>query len=109
MTPQPWFRDARYGLMIHFGSYALTGWEASWPLQWGTISYGDYAALAERFCPNAYDPRAWAKLAVECGFKYVILTTKHHDGFALWDTRLSGYSAPRGAAGGRLGNLHDRQ
>jgi len=99
MATQPWFRDARYGLMIHFGSYALTGWEAAWPLQWGAISYRDYEALAERFCPHAYDPRAWAALAVECGFKYLILTTKHHDGLALWDTRLSDYSAPRRAAG----------
>lgn len=98
MINSNWFRDARYGLLIHFGSYALTGWEAAWSLQWGAISYDDYESLADRFNPQKYDPAAWAKLAVESGIKYVILTTKHHDGFALWNTQLSDYSAPKRAA-----------
>lgn len=100
MTASPsWFRDARYGLMIHFGSYSLTGWEAAWPLVWGALSYGQADALADRFDPKRYDPAAWAALAAEAGMKYAVLTAKHHDGFALWDTRLSEYSAPRRAAG----------
>ena len=98
MINSNWFRDARYGLLIHFGSYALTGWEAAWPLQWGAISSQAYEALADRFNPQTYDPAAWAELAVESGIKYVILTAKHHDGFALWDTQLSDYSAPKRAA-----------
>ncbi|MBI4790072.1 MAG: alpha-L-fucosidase [Chloroflexi bacterium] len=94
-----WFRQARFGLMIHFGSYALTGWEAAWPLQWGAISYRDYDALADRFKPQRYDPIAWAELAREAGIRYAVLTAKHHDGLALYDTQLSDYSA------GTLGTL----
>jgi alpha-L-fucosidase len=73
--------------------------EASWPLVWGQITHGDYEALAERFNPSRYDPAAWAALAVAAGVRYAVLTTKHHDGFALYDTQLSDYSAPRRAAG----------
>jgi alpha-L-fucosidase len=84
--------------MIHFGSYTLTGWEAAWPLVWGAISRQDYEALADRFNPQRYDPATWAALAVEAGARYAVFTAKHHDGFALWDTQLSDYSAPRRAA-----------
>lgn len=98
MTESNWFRDARYGVMIHFGSYALTGWEASWSLQWGAISYCDYESLADRFNPSKYDPHAWAQLMIEAGIKYVVFTAKHHDGFAMWDTQLSEYSAAKRAA-----------
>jgi len=58
-----WFRDARFGLFVHWGTYALRGFEASWPLVHGQISYQDYAALADRFNPQHYDPTAWAELA----------------------------------------------
>ena len=98
MSQQAWFREARYGAMIHFGTYALTGWEAAWSLQWGAISYRDYESLADRFNPQKYDPRAWAQLMIKAGIKYVVFTAKHHDGFALWDTQLSDYSAPKRAA-----------
>ncbi len=96
---QSWFREARYGLMIHWGSYARLGMEAAWPLVWGAISYRDYEALADRFNPRRYDPAAWAALAVDAGIKYAVFTTKHHDGFAMYDTQLSDYSAPKRAAG----------
>lgn len=99
MTDSSWFSHARYGLMLHFGIFSLTGWEASWSLVWGAISYHDYQALADKFNPVKYDPEAWAALAVQAGCKYAVLTTKAHDGFALWDTQLSDYSAPRHLAG----------
>ncbi|MEP7198309.1 MAG: alpha-L-fucosidase [Chloroflexota bacterium] len=95
---QSWFREARYGLMIHWGSYALLGMEAAWPLVWGAISAPDYEALADHFNPQRYDPAEWAALAVEAGMKYAVFTTKHHDGFAMYDTQLSEYSAPKRAA-----------
>ena len=94
-----WFRDARFGMFIHWGSYAVRGFEASWPLVRGMISYGEYDALADRFNPQHYDPAAWAALAKAAGMRYAVLTTKHHDGFALYDTKLSDYSAPKRAAG----------
>jgi alpha-L-fucosidase len=94
-----WFSEARYGLMLHFGSHALLSMEASWPLVWGAISGRDYEALADRFNPQRFDPAQWAALAVEAGIRYIVLTTKHHDGYALFETRLSDYCAPRRVAG----------
>ena len=69
------FRDARFGMFIHWGSYSLKGIEASWPLVWGTISYDEYVDLARQFNPQRYDPAAWAALAKATGMRYAILTT----------------------------------
>ena len=93
------FRDAHFGLFIHWGSYAIRGFEASWPLVRGDISWQAYESLADQFDPRRYDPEAWAALAKEAGVRYAILTSKHHDGFALFDTNLDAYSAPNRAAG----------
>lgn len=93
------FRDATFGMFVHWGSYSVRGFEASWPLVWGEISGEEYEALAREFNPTRYDPAAWAALAKAAGMRYVVLTTKHHDGFALFDTQLSDYSAPKSAAG----------
>ena len=99
MDKQGWFEQAHFGMFIHWGSFSVKGMEASWPLAWGEISYAGYAALAERFNPSRYNPAAWAGLAQAAGVRYAVLTTKHHDGLALFDTQLSDYSAPRRAAG----------
>lgn len=99
MTDLAWLRDARFGLFIHWGSYSVRGVEASWPLVWGDISYGDYEAMADTFNPQRYDPTAWAALAQAAGVRYAVLTAKHHDGYALYDTEFNDYSAPHRAAG----------
>jgi alpha-L-fucosidase len=96
---QGWFEQARLGLFIHWGSFSVKGMEASWPLAWGEISYAGYEALAERFNPSRYNAEAWAALAQAAGARYAVLTTKHHDGLALFDTQLSDYSTARRAAG----------
>jgi alpha-L-fucosidase len=88
-----WFTDARFGLFIHWGPYAVKGFEASWPLVWGQISYHEYESLADGFEAKRYDPVEWAKIAKMAGMRYAVLTAKHHDGFALWDTQYSDYSA----------------
>ena len=93
------FRDAKFGMFVHWGSYSVKGFEASWPLVWGEISGEEYASLAREFNPTRYDPADWAALAKAVGMRYVVLTTKHHDGFALFDTQLSDYSAPKSRAG----------
>lgn len=93
MAITDWFTAARFGLFIHWGAYAVRGFEASWPLVRGEISYEEYEALADQFAPRQYDPVAWAALAKSAGIRYAVLTTKHHDGFAIWDTKLSDYSA----------------
>ncbi len=94
-----WFTQGRLGLMLHMGLYSVAGIEASWPLVQGLISYDEYAALAGAFNPQHYDPAAWAALAKEAGARYVVFTTKHHDGFSLFDTKLSDFSSVRTAAG----------
>ena len=93
------FRAAHYGLFIHWGAYAVRGFEASWPLVREDITWQAYDDLANRFNPQKYDPVAWAALAKAAGVQYAVLTTKHHDGFALYDTQLDDYSAPNRAAG----------
>lgn len=93
------FRGDHFGMFIHWGSYSVRGIEASWPLFHGDVQWHAYEDLADRFDPVDYDPDAWMQLARSAGARYAILTTKHHDGFALWDTKLSDYSAVHRAAG----------
>jgi alpha-L-fucosidase len=86
------FNDAKFGLFIHWGAYSVRGVEASWPLKSGQVPRAEYEALPQRFNPVKFDAHAWAKLAKRAGMKYVVLTSKHHDGFAMYDTKLSDYS-----------------
>ncbi|MGH2551047.1 MAG: alpha-L-fucosidase [Thermomicrobiales bacterium] len=92
------FRDARFGMFIHWGPYSLNGIEASWPIVRDQLPWATYHALGDQFNPQSYDPKAWAALAKAAGMKYAYLTTKHHDGYALFDTALSDYSAPKRVA-----------
>lgn len=102
-----WFETARFGMFIHWGLSSVHGWELSWPMVGGTpalphcqsASIADYYAAAEHFDPRGYDPRTWARLAKRAGMQYAVLTTKHHDGFALFDTKLSDFSVMHTAYG----------
>lgn len=101
-----WFQDQKLALMIHWGIYCQLGIVASWALSdkdddWSRhqVNWTDdgekfkeqYYALNKSFNPIRFQPKEWAQTAKDCGFKYLILTTKHHDGFCLWDTRYSDY------------------
>lgn len=98
-----WFDTARFGMFIHWGISSVGGWELSWPLAGGVavlphsdnVSIDDYYACAAKFRPSRFDPRAWARLARRAGMQYGVLTAKHHDGFAMFDTKLSDFSAAR--------------
>jgi alpha-L-fucosidase len=98
-----WFDAARFGMFIHWGLSSVRGWELSWPLVGGnpllpkcqSVSIDDYYASARSFDPQNYDPRGWAQLAKRLGMQYAVLTTKHHDGFALFDTQVADYSVRR--------------
>ena len=80
-----WFFEKRFGLFIHWGLYAIPAWHEQ--VQWRKgISRASYVKLIDRFNPTAYDPDVWLDLAVEAGMEYVCFTTKHHDGFCMWDT-----------------------
>ena len=97
-----WWREARLGMFIHWGLYSIAaddwpgvphGRYSEWLMSRG-VPHEDYRrALTPRFHPRAYDPAAWAALAREAGMEYVVFTTKHHDGFSLWDTQASDYNA----------------
>jgi len=84
-----WFRDAKLGIFIHWGYSAVNGTEISWPLWHGQTSHADYLAQAEGFTAARYDPAAWARLFKETGARYAVLTSKHHDGVAMWETKQS--------------------
>ncbi|MBT6200070.1 MAG: alpha-L-fucosidase, partial [Bacteroidetes Order II. Incertae sedis bacterium] len=84
-----WFKDARLGIFIHWGIYAVDGIDESWSFFNKYVSYDDYMKQLDGFTAAKYDPAAWADLIQESGAQYAVLTSKHHDGVALWDTDLS--------------------
>ncbi len=84
-----WFDDAKLGVFIHWGIYSVNGISASWSMKNKEISWQDYMAQSEGFTAQNYNPEEWARLFKQAGAKYVVLTSKHHDGFALWDTKFS--------------------
>jgi alpha-L-fucosidase len=84
-----WFRDAKLGIFIHWGYYGVNGIGESWSMYHKQVSYEDYMDQGKKFTAENYDPVEWAKLFKKIGARYAVLTTKHHDGVALWDTQLS--------------------
>lgn len=85
-----WWEEARYGMFVHFGISSVKGIEISWPRD----SYGPakYDSLALQFNPYKFDADAWIDAAEKGGMKYIVLTTKHHDGFCLWDTETTSHN-----------------
>ncbi|WP_265520250.1 alpha-L-fucosidase [Oerskovia flava] len=86
-----WFTQARFGLFVHFGLYSVAA-RHEWVMTREQIPVADYERYAQVFDPDRFDAPALVRAAQEAGMGYVVLTTKHHDGFALWDTRESDYS-----------------
>lgn len=84
-----WFHDARLGIFIHWGIYAVNGIDESWSFYNEYISYNDYLKQLDRFTASKYDPPGWAKLISESGAGNAVLTSKHHDGVALWNSKYS--------------------
>ena len=87
-----WFHKARFGLFIHWGLYAIPG-RGEWVMFQERIPKDQYAKLADRFNPRKFDAEAWADLAVRAGVKYAVLTTRHHDGFCLFDSQVSDFTS----------------
>ena len=93
-----WWREARFGMFIHWGVYSVLAGEydghtigkaAEWIMNRGKIPVAEYRQVARRFNPVKYDPDAWVRLARDAGMKYIVITAKHHDGFALFDSKAS--------------------
>ncbi|HEX2083182.1 MAG TPA: alpha-L-fucosidase [Xanthomonadaceae bacterium] len=81
-----WFADAKFGVFIHWGIYAVDGIDESWSFFNGKISHADYMRQLRGFTAERYDPKAWAGLIARSGARYAVLTSRHHDGVALWDS-----------------------
>jgi alpha-L-fucosidase len=104
LSDQPdmtWFIDARLGIFIHWGIYSEGKGSESWAFHDGQMPYDVYMAQAKTFTAANYDPEHWAELFTAAGARYAVLTSKHHDGFALWDTKQSRLNAKDGAPAGR--------
>ena len=82
-----WFADAKLGIFIHWGIYAVDGTSESWAFYNEQVPYEEYMGQAKRFTASHYNPKEWVDLIKESGARYTVLTTKHHDGVALWDTK----------------------
>lgn len=84
-----WFGDAKLGIFIHWGIYAVKGVSESWSFYNGRISFDDYMAQKKGFTAANYNAKEWVDFIEQSGAKYTVLTTKHHDGFCLWDTKTT--------------------
>jgi len=93
-----WFVRDRFGLFIHWGLYALPA-RHEWVKHVEQIPDEQYDVYFRHFDPDLYDPRLWAEAAAGAGMKYFVVTTKHHDGFCLWDSQLTDYKAPNTPCG----------
>ncbi|MDA0321244.1 MAG: alpha-L-fucosidase [Verrucomicrobia bacterium] len=93
-----WWREARYGMFVHWGLYALLE-RNEWVQAIECIPVKEYEKLAQKFKPKPNAAREWAKLARDAGMKYMVMTTKHHEGFCLWDTQQTNYNSVKTACG----------
>ncbi len=93
-----WWQEARFGMFIHWGVYAIPG-RGEWVMYQEHFTNEEYARFADAFNPTDYKPAEWIAMAQDAGMKYMVLTTRHHDGFCLFDSAASDFTAPRTAAG----------
>ncbi len=100
-----WFRAARFGLFIHFGLYRLAA-RHEWVRSYEELSDAAYHRYFERFDPDRFDAADLARTARAAGMKYAVLTTKHHDGFCLWDSKQTDYTAARATGRDRADRPH---
>jgi alpha-L-fucosidase len=87
-----WWREARFGMFIHFGLYSQVG-RNEWVMSLENYPISEYEKLADTFNPKPGAPREWAALAKKAGMKYMVLTTRHHEGFSLWDSKINPYNS----------------
>lgn len=109
-TRMAWWREARFGMFIHWGLYAIPAGEwngkpvagiGEWIMNKGRIPLEDYRPLAKEFDPVDYDPQRWAQIAADAGMKYLVITSKHHDGFCLFDTDATDWDVVDGTPYGK--------
>ena len=95
-----WWREVRFGMFIHWGLYAVPAGEyngqrskriGEWIMEWANIPRAEYEKFAPQFNPVKFDARQWVRIAKDAGMKYIVITSKHHDGFSMFDSRVSNY------------------
>ncbi len=105
-----WWREARFGMFIHWGVYAVPGGvyhgqeiagASEWLMHHAKVPVAEYKHFAESFNLVAYDPEAWVRAAVEAGMGYIVITAKHHDGFALFPSEASAWNVAEATPHGR--------
>ena len=101
MSNKEWFKNANFGMMIHWGLYSLPAGEwkgqrmpfiGEWAQSYFNIPNKEYSALAKVFNPILFDAESWVKLAIEAGMEYLVVTSKHHDGFAMYHSQVDSYN-----------------
>lgn len=105
-----WWREGRYGMFIHWGLYAVPAGEyqgrkvpgiGEWIMNNARIPIPEYEKFAARFNPTAFDAEEWVRVAKDAGMKYIVITSKHHDGFSMFNTRQNNYSIVKATPYGR--------
>lgn len=106
-----WWREARFGMFIHWGLYAIPAGEwkgktfppggGEWIMNTANVPVEEYQRLARQFNPTKYNPAAWVRLAKAAGVKYIVITSKHHDGFCLFDTKGTDYNVVKATPYGK--------
>jgi len=91
LEARQWFQDAKFGMFIHWGVYSVLG-DGEWVMNNQHIDKKTYEKLPAFFNPIAFDAAEWVKTAKEAGMKYITITSKHHDGFCMWDTKLTDWN-----------------
>jgi alpha-L-fucosidase len=95
-----WWREARFGMFIHWGLYAVPGGEykgqrstriGEWIMEWANIPRADYEKFASQFNPVKFNAAEWVRMSKAAGMKYIVITSKHHDGFSMFDSQVSNY------------------
>jgi len=90
MDRTEWFRNARFGMFIHYGPYAVPAC-GEWVKSNKKMTNEDYQKYVDAFVPSNYNPTEWAAVAKQAGMKYAVMTAKHHDGFCMFDSKLTDY------------------
>ena len=91
LKTREWFQDARFGLFIHWGVYSVLG-DGEWVMNQQQIPVKTYEKIPGFFNPTQFDPKEWVQMAKDAGMKYITITSKHHDGFAMFDSKVSDYN-----------------